>query len=343
MPRCDLTIEFDQGKRSFAPGDAIRGLIRVRVEADADCKALKLACAWRTHGKGNVDKGLVQETVLYEGTWQAGEDRVYPFSIAVPRGPATYHGHLVNVDWYLGVRADIPWAIDPKAEEEILVSWPEGERSPDLGPAFSAPAARRPINEAHAFVVAKVLLLLGLVGGGGLLWEAYRSLGGKNVSGAVQYGIMGLSLAGVSLGVAYLLARNVLAQRTLGPVRFEVPRQYARRGEQFAASLGFNPVAPADMTKAVLKLKCKEEAVSGGGTNATTHTHPLGEWVLAEEPRRDLAPGMGVSLAGRVLIPADAAATFASSDNRVIWSVEAEIRLAGKPDWKKEVRIAVLP
>lgn len=343
MPRCDLTIEFDKGKRSFVSGDAIRGLVRVRVEADTDCKALKLSCAWRTHGKGNVDKGPAFETDLYQGSWQAGEDRVYPFSFAVPAGPATYHGHLINVDWYLGVRADVPWAIDPKAEEEILVSWAEGERSPDLGPAFEAPAARRSMNEAHAFAIAKVLFVLGLAGGGGLLWKAYRSLGGSDVAGAVQYGMIGSSLAFASMGVAYLLARNVLAQRTLGPVRFDVPRLFARRGEQVSASLGFNPVAPAAMTKAVLKLRCKEEAVSGGGTNTTTHTHPLGEWVLAEEPRRDLAPGMGVNLAGRALIPADAAATFASADNRVIWSVEAEVQLAGKPDWKKEVRIAVLP
>ncbi|MCP4500914.1 MAG: hypothetical protein GY822_13215 [Deltaproteobacteria bacterium] len=36
-------------------------------------------------------------------------------------GPLTYRGELLNVDWFLKARADIPWALDPKAELVFVV------------------------------------------------------------------------------------------------------------------------------------------------------------------------------------------------------------------------------
>lgn len=140
MSKCDLTIVLDRENRRYAGGDRITGVLRVQVNAACTCKALSISLGWRTHGKGNRDIGTPADLVLFEGEWQPGKTHEYDFEFLVPDGPATYHGRVLNLDWYLNARADIPWAIDPKAEEEVLlVPGPE----PWIAPRPTTPLSPR--------------------------------------------------------------------------------------------------------------------------------------------------------------------------------------------------------
>src|SRR4051812_37999520 len=116
MSTCELRIDLDRPDPVYSPGEPIRGRVEVRAEADCRCRRLTLTREWRTHGRGNRAAGGRLELGLFEGAWRPGEVAVYPFELDAPSGPFTYHGHYLNVDWYLRARADVPSAPDPVAE-----------------------------------------------------------------------------------------------------------------------------------------------------------------------------------------------------------------------------------
>ncbi|MBC8043946.1 MAG: hypothetical protein IAF08_10940, partial [Rhizobacter sp.] len=103
MSKCNLTMTFSSPDRTYTAGKSVRGTLNVVVNESMTCKKLMLRSEWRTHGKGNVTTGALQEIALTgEEEWGAGTVKSFPFEFAIPAaGPVTYHGHYLNVDWYV--------------------------------------------------------------------------------------------------------------------------------------------------------------------------------------------------------------------------------------------------
>jgi len=123
MSKCDLSIELESGAVRYQPGDVVRGHVLVDVDAECTCKKLNVVLQWRTPRRGHLraDKGEPLKQTLFEGVWRPGEQQGYPFEFTVPDGPLSYHGEILNIDWYINATADIPRAFDQKAEAEIFV------------------------------------------------------------------------------------------------------------------------------------------------------------------------------------------------------------------------------
>ena len=132
MAKCDLAIEFERSDRRYRPGETVSGKVTVQVNAKVQCNGLTVKRLWHTHGKGNYAEGSDSvEEVVFSGEWWPGETHAYPFAFEVPAAPVSYHGEVLNVDHYVAARADIPWAIDPKAEEDfLLLAGPESCQIP---------------------------------------------------------------------------------------------------------------------------------------------------------------------------------------------------------------------
>ena len=111
---------LDRADRRYRIGEVVAGRVEVRVDADCTCNGLEVTRLWATHGKGNRAQGAEESQTLFTGTWRAGETHDYEFRFTIPPGPLTYHGEYLNVDHYIQATADIPWAFDPSAEEELL-------------------------------------------------------------------------------------------------------------------------------------------------------------------------------------------------------------------------------
>ena len=139
MAKCDLKVVVDRPDKKYKFGETVTGVVEVRVNKECRCRKLTLTREWRTHGRGNRVSGDKKDTILYEGTWSPGEEISYSFEIDLPNGPTTYHGHYLNVDWYIKARADIPWAIDPKAETEVLLDPGEDAQEINYGPRYQTP------------------------------------------------------------------------------------------------------------------------------------------------------------------------------------------------------------
>ncbi len=154
MSKLRMQIVFDREDRSYRGGEQVAGEVVVTASAEVVCNGLKLEYFWQTHGKGNKDRGEGGQQILFEGQWRAGETNRYPFEFKSLPGPPTYHGHHLNIDHYVRVRADIPWSFDPKTTEEFILSpggspystqpssksgWKENILRPKRRPSSAAP------------------------------------------------------------------------------------------------------------------------------------------------------------------------------------------------------------
>ena len=128
MSKCHIWIEIDDPDRVYHPGDTVGARVHVDVDEDVTCDGLEVTRQWSTHGRGNAEAGDTRFKRLFSGEWKAGTTHSYRVEFVIPNGPYSYHGHYLNVDWYVRARADIPWAFDPKAEADFFGS--AGQRHP---------------------------------------------------------------------------------------------------------------------------------------------------------------------------------------------------------------------
>lgn len=208
MARCDLSIELDVSREVFHPGDEVSGQVIVETDDSVRCDGLSVEMLWSTHGRGSTASGEPEVLELYEGEWVGSTHMRYPFRFTLPAGPVTYHGHYLNVGWFVRARADVPWKIDPKAETEIVVASGEDEgQAADWRRQFTTG-----YQEDLATVVAEAQQSVGPAGvsAGGKIRVSFGDARAKMFSGpgatVASCGCIGL-LLGVPLIFVVVFAR----------------------------------------------------------------------------------------------------------------------------------------
>lgn len=350
MSKCELDVHLDKADRTYAPGERIRGHVTVTADAAVRCNALTVALQWRTHGRGNSDSGPESKVQIFEGAWDAGAQHAYGFELIAPPGPATYHGTFVNLDHYLTARADLPWAVDPKAQTEILVVPTPGTAEYDFGPSYKPPAAELS-GEGKAMALGSALTAgcfglpgLGIMAGGvafGVSW--LRGTSTQGVVPAIVMFLFGAVFAAVGFGIAFLFQKRNVAQRRLGSPLVNVSPQTARAGDRVSVQVTLQPRRGVKLTGAKVTLRCQEKAVSGSGTNRTTHGHEVHESEAGLNAPPQLEAGQPASFSASLQLPRDAAPSFAAKDNSVRWTLTLHVGIDGWPDWEREYPITVRP
>lgn len=341
MSKCELTIVIEDERREYRIGETVRGYLQVRVDSNCRCDGLTLTQEWSTHGRGNRTSGGQQVLRLFRGDWKAGETHSYPFEFTIPEGPVTYHGHYLNVDHYLRAVADIPWAFDPKAERELLVSPAEKSSKEDVAQSLDATSPDVPavkVPPVFFWVFGALFMVPGLafvVGGA-------TQVASGDFGGAVM-AVFGAIFAVAGGVVVFLGLRNSIAERKLGPVIASAEPKVALPGEEISLALDFNPRAEARLNEITATLKGYESVTSGSGTNKSTYTHTLYEEKVVLRGNGRLFAREAQELAARVTLPKDAPPSFSASDNELTWEVEFHIDIASWPDWNTKVPLQVLP
>ena len=109
------------GVRRYAPGETLVGMAEVTPDREGRCNGVVARLAWRTEGRGEVERGTASEELLYSGDLALGVPLVRDFSLAVPDAPWSYAGRYVSVVWEVTVLVDVPWARDLASSERIIV------------------------------------------------------------------------------------------------------------------------------------------------------------------------------------------------------------------------------
>ncbi len=324
MSKCDISIRFDRADRTFAGGDPVTGHVTIQVNEDVNCKGIRLWHQWKTHGRGNAAYGPKETIELAPaGPLVAGETLNFPFSLTAPLHPVTYRGHHINVDHYVGVEVDVPWAFNPKAHEEYILNG--GEPPPEFaGSRGAVISLEKPAAQAG--------LILSLI------------LGTILVGLAVALLFVAAFLLPIILIIAAIVwLRRTAVYRRLGEVELTMPHVIVAPGEDWPLRLRFQPRKQFRINGISVKLLCRESATSGSGTSATTHTHKVLEQKIELRPAGLLEPDTPVDQSFSLSFPVTSAYSFKASDNKIEWTAEVRIDIPRFPDWSKSQALQVVP
>ncbi len=322
MSRCDLQIEFYRPDRVFRTGDKVQGWVRVNVDRNVRCRNLNLVARWGTHGQGNPARKNYFQDTLFQGQWIPGEKYEYTFEFEPPPEPLTYHGHYLNVDHFVLVRADIPWALDPRCEEDFL--WLPGSVVPAA--STESPPPRQVVQSVVRgifLLISAALLLCGLFFLTRVLW----------------LGIFLLLVPWLLLGFAW---RQEIARWRLGPVEWQVPGQISP-GQSLTTRVSVGPGRRAAIRDISLRLAGRETVVSGSGSSQSTYRHELVSqtFFLARDPAS--RPNEVLDLEHTLTFPDIEAWSIDLPNNQVLWSLRLRIRLGWWPDWTWNRTIRLTP
>lgn len=116
-----LTIQTDDGRTDFHPGDTIEGTLNWSF--DEGLSGIELQAAWTTRGKGGTDTTIV-DSIFLETPAARGNKR---FRLRLPDQPYSFSGKLISVLWFLKAIAkpmeqeiEVPLIVSPTLREIII-------------------------------------------------------------------------------------------------------------------------------------------------------------------------------------------------------------------------------
>jgi hypothetical protein len=335
MAKAELSIRLKKPDTTYCPGDVLDGEVEVDRGKNEKKGTLKIKRFWKTHGRGNTARGGESEVVLHSAQSKSQGVDVYPFSMKVPNGPFTYHGTLLNVDWYVQARLDVAWALDPKTEISFGVH--PGPEPPPAPAELKESIVSKATSKNTTLVLAIMGSLFAMVGGAvmfGMILDSDSPL-----FAALFPGIFLL----VGLGLLFASMRNRLAARKLGVVQFDVAPREVGPGQQVACHLQFIPKSAISLNHVKITLKCEEVVVRGSGTDRTTYREDIHEESHSLALNQDLRQGMPFDQDLTFELPARSPLSFSATDNELIWKVSCQIDIDKWPDWNKDQAFVVWP
>lgn len=327
MPKCDIAIQFDRSDRTYSGGDVISGEVVVSVNTDINCNGIVLTHYWGTHGRGNKDTGTKHEIPLCDSQpLQAGEELRLRFEFQSELWPLTYHGEYINVDHYVHVAVDVPWAIDPKHAEEFIVL--AGQRPTQFSGDRSEVVEMKVKTSSDAAMSLTVKLIVGVV---------VFALLAVLITFAVF--LLPVMLVG---GLFYWLRKRAIKGR-VGEVNVRTPVLVVSPGEDWPCELSFTPQKTFRINEVSARLLVQESATSGSGTNSTTHRHTLFDDKQVILPAGQLMAGQPFSESLHIRLPETDAWSLDASDNKIEWTMDLRIDIPRFPDWSHKTTLQMIP
>lgn len=327
MSKCDIQILFDRADRRYYGGDTISGEVVVQVNQDISCNGVILKHFWSTHGKGNTKTGEKHTIRLCDTQpLQAGEELRLPFEFQSELWPLTYRGTNINVDHYVHVAVDVPWAIDPKHSEEFIVL--AGVRPPqftgDRSEVVELKADQKQATEA-SFIVKLILIPVAILLIGALLMFAAFLIPIAAIGGAI-----------------YWFRKKAISGR-VGDVRIVAPAMVVCPKEEWPCTLSFTPRKTFRINEISVRLLVQEAATSGSGTSSTTYTHTLYDEKQVLRDAGQLIAGDPFHEQVRIPLPDTDAWSLTIDDNKLSWMMDVRIDIPRWPDWSEKFTLQMLP
>ncbi|MBI84775.1 MAG: hypothetical protein CMJ81_16405 [Planctomycetaceae bacterium] len=277
MSKCDIVIEFDQADRTYRGGETVSGMARVQVNKDLTSQGITLTRYWKTHGRGNTDAGPKHEqTLAGESELRAGETFEFPFSFQAECQPLTYHGHHINIEHYVRVDVDVPWAFDPKGEEEYILR--PGRRPEQISDERDEMVqVMGQLRTRISRWLTTVFLVVMVVG---FAWVFHW--------GPLEIFLLGVLPLLLLLGLVRSFWKKLVSSR-VGEVQVVVSRDVVAPDKPWSCQLRFTPRKRLEINGITAKLEAREAAVSGSGTKTRWYRHTVFEELYTLRPAGTLA------------------------------------------------------
>ncbi|MEC8378751.1 MAG: sporulation protein [Myxococcota bacterium] len=335
MAKCDLEIELN--KRQFFPGETAEVTLWVNGNTSFSCKEITVDLIRRAHGKGNTSTKRVERISVYSGEIGEGEQLELHCGFVLPEAPLTYHGQYLNVDWIIKANVDVAWAFDPKCEIDfVLVSNPDAERP-------------KPIEDVKVFdqknttssiigaIVLGFMMMIPLV----IFVTSLISVINGQFSAIVAL-IFSSIFALVIGGIGFVVIRNRIALKAVGPVELRLDQEAYFPGQTLTGMISFTPQKKLQINSVNVTVICKEVVVRGSGTNKTTYTKNLVNQEVVVQSEMEAYPRDSVEIPFEFLLPERPMYSFSAPSNNLKWLVSNHIDIDRWPDfshsWNFKVR-----
>jgi hypothetical protein len=344
MSEPKIEILFDRPDRTYAPGEEISGVVRARVYEECPYLTLELCYEWRTHGRGNRDSGdwarigLAHQERLIPGTTCS-----FPFRFRAPDGPPTYHGHYLNVDWYVTAQAEVPIAL--KLGPLQLGTWPKSWKTEtefllrsDARLQVRSGSIVGPAGD-QLYVASAIALTLGLLGAAVI--AVSRPVPPRDTwLDALTLGLLFAICGAVTLAASVLVGRRrAIAALQLGRVAVMICA--GQSGHSILTTIRFSPRSSIRLQEVTMELSVQERAVAGSGSTQETYTHTVFKGRAVERCFHRIHAKQDHRAELALKIPPDLPVTFHARDNDIKWTMTIQIVLDGWPNWTLKTPITV--
>lgn len=325
MSKCSLRIEYQHPQRQVKGGDRVQGTAHVTVNQDISCKEIRIEYFWKTHGRGDVDRGAVgSQQLISARRLTAGDYFKLPFSFIAPCDPISYRGRMLNIDHYVKLIVDVPWGTNVNIEEEFLLL---PGRRPDYLPAQRGQVIlERPTTPQTFGLLGKIVI--------GFVITLFAI-------GLAMIAVIIIPFLLIGSG-CYFLHRH-LVQSRVGEVTLQMPHRLIGPGEEFPVEISFTPKWNLLIDGVFVTIQAQEICETGSGTDKRTYRETLFEerFPLAESQK--LTAGELFSLSGTCTLPTSKAYSFKAPDNQVKWTAEVRISIPRWPDWVQSETLQMVP
>jgi hypothetical protein len=156
---------------------------------------------------------------------------------------------------------------------------------------------------------------------------------------------------GVFFGLPAVIALGLTAwawmsaqQLEMVDCAIELDPEQLRFGERLRVKVVVTAKKRCPLTTGTLALRCRERAISRGGTSDTTYTHLAHDEAVPLEANQDLSEGMMWYAEHDYVLPEGLPASFSGRNNFIEWHVALHLGVRGPAiDIRKEVALQVLP
>lgn len=326
MSKCDIFIGLKRRDKTFQPGDEVTGTVDIQVNKDVKCNKVAIELCWQTHGSGNRQREILDTLEIQGSDWIAGSTYSFDFSFIAPPKPMTYHGHHLNVDHYIRVSVDIPWAIDPSTSQDFILlpgptSQEDYKNTIKLEEEVVFKTPQKQMNKVLGWILAPIIIVL-LIALVFAFWWVFLLI---------------VAFVGLRKQMHYL------ANKKLGGVQVQLSEKYLTPGSSTNLSLYFSPGGKVKINAVKYILKGEEICTSGSGTNSTTHRHRIHDETVILREEFEVMPGSYNEFSERISVPDVPAYSFNASDNELKWTLIVHIDIPRYPDWKKTFDLAMVP
>jgi hypothetical protein len=327
-----LRIVFDKNDCIFHTDEPISGKVVVEAAGEISCREIRLAYGWRTHGKGNTDKGDQANLSLINQDLKIhpGETREFSFRFDAPSYPLSYHGYYFNIDWYLKATLDILHAPDLSTEEDFLLvgkdppkdDWPEYPRQVETRPSV-------PSKSSANFSSNSLILVAGVILATFLL--AIRPA---------------LGVVFIALLIAFFFRKHIFnlafkLKMDMKEVQIQPPEIHP--GDRAACLISFQTKSSVYLDHIEVFVKAVERTVSGSGSRTSVFSSTLYEKQYDKSYREELAAGRWIIYECPLAVPPNVPANFYSSSNSIRWALVVKIACKGWLSYEKTIPFPVSP
>lgn len=324
MSRCTLSVELEPRSTPWKGGETLRGVVIAEVNQDVRCEGLHVTLGWRAHGRGNREEEEDQSAMVFRGAWTAGRRYRYPFTMTLPPSPVSYRGTVLSLGWWVRARAELPWAIDPKAETDLELVRGAEAPVPKAPPYAELQPALSLLSQGQGLIVA---------GMSGCMGTAMLGVSAAMVAmgelGALLFVAVSLGMLAYGASKARAPVRALRSANRFSDITLTAEPMCLRAGEPCTLTISLTPKQSLQLEEASVELAYLESATSGSGTNTTTHRHREAVQTFPLEAPAAMPAGEALTRTLTVTLPADLAPTLWAQSNRLSWMLRLRARISG--------------